>query len=392
MRYLVALFLLSAPTTHALSAQQDPPRKYESKNFSVLTDLPEEEAQELLKKLETMLGLISKYWAVPNRKQIECVVVKDLSNWANTPIDQRAIPSLRAKAGITLFDYKRRGNRVSAQAVAYAYGKTSFVQHEAVHAFSYYSFGHCGPLRYAEGMAEVGSYWVEGETRVTAPQYVTQYLRRSKRRSVKEVTTGKTARVGSWQTYAWRWALCHLLANNPNYAKRFRPLGLSMLAKKKGSFSATYGKQLKELEFEYNFFLDHVAPGFDVGRCSWDWNARFRKLKEGKSTAVEIKADQGFKPSRVRIEEGRRYKVSSRGEWKLTKDGDAVTPGDVVAPIEAVVMNGRLELGQPFDVGRAGEFTAKESGDLYLRCGDDWTKLNDNSGEATITVQLIEAD
>ena len=32
-----------------------------------------------------------------------------------------------------------------------------------------------------------------------------------------------------WQNYAWRWALCHLLVNNPNYSATFRKVGLKML-------------------------------------------------------------------------------------------------------------------------------------------------------------------
>lgn len=386
MKYFVASLLLLAST---LQARADAPRKYDSKNFIVQTDLPEDEAKQLLQKLETMLVLVSKYWAVPNRQKIECVVIKDFKNWTNTPIDERAVASLRARAGVTLADFKRRGSRVSMRAVAYSIAKTSVVQHEAVHAYSYYAFGHCGPQWYAEGMAEVGSYWVEGETRVTAPRYVTRYLSRTKRRPIREITTGDTARVGSWQNYAWRWALCHLLANNTNYSKRFRPLGLSMLAKKKGSFSSTYGNQIRELEFEYNFFLDHVAPGFDVGRCSWDWDTRFRKPKPGKTITAGIKADRGWQASKVRVQEGQRYKLSSRGEWKLTEAGDAVVPGEPTAPIAAVVMKPKLQLGEPFDVPRSGEFTAKESGDLYLRCADEWTKLNDNSGEATVAIQLV---
>ena len=45
----------------------------------------------------------------------------------------------------------------------------------------------------------------------------------------------------SWQNYAWRWALCHLLETNPNYTKKFRPLGLGMLMKQPVSFEQTYG-------------------------------------------------------------------------------------------------------------------------------------------------------
>ena len=34
-------------------------------------------------------------------------------------------------------------------------------------------------------------------------------------------------RPGDWRDYAWRWALCHLLAHDPTYADRFRALAVA---------------------------------------------------------------------------------------------------------------------------------------------------------------------
>lgn len=390
MRLLLLNLLLLLPIGSVFAQG---PQQYKSKNFDLRTDLPKEDAEELLEKLETMIGIISKYWAVRNRKQIECFVVADLKNWPANSIDQRAIPSIRSGAGITLADFRRRGSRTSIRAVAYSAARTSVVQHEAVHAYSYYAFGHCGPQWYAEGMAEMGAHWKEGATEVTAPRYVTEYLRRSKPRTVRDITAGETGKVGSWQNYAWRWALCHLLANNTNYATKFRPLGLTMLAKKRGSFSATYGKQLKEMEFEYGFFLKHMEPGFDVGRCSWDWDTRFRKLKPETSTSVTITADKGWQASAVSVEEGRRYKFKATGMWKLDDDADELTAdGDGSAlsfgRLEGVTM-ANLQLSEPFPLGTSGEFVAKESGDLYLRCRDKWTSLGNNSGEVMAIVEVV---
>ncbi|TXT16734.1 MAG: hypothetical protein FD138_4703, partial [Planctomycetota bacterium] len=47
------------------------PKEFRSANFLVHTDLPADEAQDLLKRLETMLTLISKYWGKPNKQTIE---------------------------------------------------------------------------------------------------------------------------------------------------------------------------------------------------------------------------------------------------------------------------------------------------------------------------------
>ncbi len=385
---LFLLFMIAFPL-HSAVAQS--PQLYDSKNFKLQTDLPKEDAEELLEKLETMLVLVSKYWAVPNRQKIECVVVADLRNWSGTPIDPRALPSLKANAGITFSDFRRRGNRTSIRAVAFGVARTSIVQHEAVHAYAYYAFGHCGPPWYAEGMAEMGSYWIEGDTTVTAPRHVTEYLRRSKPRKVKEITTGETGKIGSWQNYCWRWALCHLLATNKNYSKKFRPLGLAMLTKKKGSFSSTYGKQLRELEFEYGFFLKHVQPGFDAERCSWDWDARFRKLKPTKSVRFVIRADRGWQASRVRLEAGQKYKLTAEGSWQLTKDGEPVSASGTnnSGQLVGVVMT-KMKLGEPFVIGEEHEYMPRVTGDLYLRCGDAWNSLGDNSGEISVSAEKVE--
>jgi hypothetical protein len=43
-------------------------------------------------------------------------------------------------------------------------------------------------------------------------------------RTLLEIAVPGLTDAGTWQDSAWRWALCHLLANNPNYPDRFVPL------------------------------------------------------------------------------------------------------------------------------------------------------------------------
>ena len=68
-------------TVNQRPASPAAPADYRSKNFLIHTDLPAEEARDLLERLEKMLVIISTYWASPNRSVIECYVVKDLANW-----------------------------------------------------------------------------------------------------------------------------------------------------------------------------------------------------------------------------------------------------------------------------------------------------------------------
>jgi hypothetical protein len=52
-----------------------------------------------------------------------------------------------------------------------------------------------------------------------------------------------------------------------------------------------------------------------------------------------------------------------------------------------VVMNvEKFELGEPFELGADGSFSAPSDGQLYLRCRDKWGALADNKG--TLTIKL----
>ena len=107
-------------------------------------------------QLENMLRLISKYWAQPNRKTIECFVVKDLENWPPNSIPPVGLASIQGKAGVTATTVRSLGRQFDAKAVVYAYANRGTPQHEAVHAYCGQTFGRTGPLWYAEGMAEMG--------------------------------------------------------------------------------------------------------------------------------------------------------------------------------------------------------------------------------------------
>ncbi len=230
------VFLVLSPSSYAIA--QEPrsrraqeataaplgPADYQSQHFLIHTDLPPGEANELLERLETMLGLISDFWSRPPQGMIECYVVRDLANWpANSlhPVGQAAIEN---RAGITITAKIRRGNVGVAKSVVYAVADRGTPQHESVHAYCGQNFGTTGPVWYSEGMAEMGQYWRKGLTTVNCRPEIVEYLRASPTKSLNEIVNGNEVTGDSWQNYAWRWALCHLLANNPNYSDKFRPL------------------------------------------------------------------------------------------------------------------------------------------------------------------------
>ncbi len=75
---------------------------YRTRNYAVMTDLPEEEARDLMNRLETMLVLISKYWGKPNSQSIDMYVVRDESKWPPNVLSGEGLEHIRAGGGVTL--------------------------------------------------------------------------------------------------------------------------------------------------------------------------------------------------------------------------------------------------------------------------------------------------
>ena len=373
-------------------------RDYTSKNFLLHTDMSQEEAKELLMRLETMLTGISSYFGKPNSQVIEMNVVKDQKNWPNGSIHPDAIASIEGKAGITLSVTMTQRNATGqvritgAKSVVWAVADRGTPQHEAVHAYCHQTFGRTGPTWYAEGMAELGQYWRDKDYSVHVHDVVLQYLKSEDPKELTEITAPGQRTGDSWQNYAWRWALCHLLEFNSNYRTRFKPLGLSLLNDQNATFEEVYGSMAKEIGFEYEFFLRHLDQGYRVDLCSWDWKTKFTRLKGTGTATAKIDAGRGWQASRVLVKEGDKFSYSSTGEWTLAKDGTKVSAdGDDAGKGRLTgILFQDYRLSEPFELGATGDWTAPGDGNLFLRCKDEWSSIGDNSGTVSVKFKLSE--
>jgi hypothetical protein len=386
--------MIATPQRPARAADRQSPATHPSKSFLLHTDLPADEAQQLLLRLETMLGFVAGYWGRPHHGVITMYVARDIGQWPAevlAKMDPAGVESIRRGGGLTVGTVMVRGNAFRSKAVVYAVADHGTPQHEAVHAYCNHAFGGTGPVWYAEGMAEVGNYWIEGDKGVSAPQQVINYLKRTPTKSLDSIVNNPLETTGdSWQNYAWRWALCHLLGHNENYSRRFKPLGLQLLNRAKTDFWQVYGSQAEEIEFEYRLFLETIVPGYRVDLCSWDWKTRFSPAVGSRSLVSTIRADRGWQASRLLVSEGTAYEYSAGGEWslgkddqKLTADGDEGGNGKLIGAILT-----DYQLSEPFELGAAGSFTAPANGRLYLRCRDEWGSLVDNSGSLSVRLKL----
>ena len=380
---------LAAKFAH-LSNEPQKPRQIRSAHFILQTDISERQSQILLAKLERMVPLLEKYFG----KRLEGVVTgfacRDLSQF---PAD--GFPDAEGRAMIA-----RRGGLCVPKtlgrqrgAMIYCTDDHGTVQHEATHAYCSIAFGHCGPSWLAEGVAELGNYWKEDGRDVDIEPFIVQYLKQtSPRRQLLEIATPQiiTISQADWRDYAWRWALCHLLSHNPNYSGRFKPLALGLMNRQpKFSFEATYGPVAKQISFEYDFFIEHFDNGFRADLCAWQWNRKSRPLGVEGAAKAKVLAAYGWQASGVRLEAGKNYAVTTEGKWKIGGDGEEVDgDGDLrgAGRLLGVVFSD-YKLDTPFELGTNAPFTAKSSGDLYVRSNDAWHRLADNSGELAVTIR-----
>ncbi len=382
--------IVACATTSQLAAQK--PADYRSRNFVLHTDLTAAEAGELLERLETMLSLISEYWGRRLSGVIECYVVKDLNQWPDSALAPAGRAKIAAGEGITLGATMTRGNQFRSKSIVYAVAERGVPQHEAVHAYCIQTFGTTGPTWYAEGMAEMGQYWREGDSSVQARDEVIRYLRSSPPKPLREIVESGQQTGDSWQNYAWRWALCHLLANNTNYAPRFRPLGLGLLSRQDVSFEQVYGPMAREVSFEYRFFLQHVERGYRADLCSWDWSREFKPLTTpNRTVAARVLGARGWQPTGLTVAQGSQYECTAKGSWKTSKSDAAVNADgndQGVGRLVGIIMDENDQLSEPFDLGSSVTFTASGSGNLYVRCQDEWSQLHDNSGRMSIKLKV----
>jgi len=226
-----------------------PVNDFQSRHFLIHTDLTPKEADKLLKELETMLGLISTYWGRPTSGVLECYIVKDLKAWPAEMLakfEPIGLAQIRDEVGVCVSQRLTDGETFVAKSIVYSTSKDGVPQHEAVHAYCNQTFGRTGPKWYAEGMAELGQYWINGKKGVNADPLAIEYLNSRKPKSLAQLIITDSVLGGSWQDYCCWWSLCHMLENNPNYTKDFRILGNGILSGNGLSFEKVFAPKAQD--------------------------------------------------------------------------------------------------------------------------------------------------
>ncbi len=367
------------------------PRELRSDHFILYTDVSDRSANVLLAKLETMYGLVSGYYGKRPRQPIECYVVHDIKVWPPDQFEPAALRKITEPAGVTISRTNRQQGL--AKATVYSCDDHGVVQHEAVHAFCIQSFGSTGPVWYSEGMAEMGQYWKPGELAVNIDSVVISYLTNAEPKKLADIVATGQITGDSWQAYSWRWALCHLLASNPNYSKRFKQLGMNLMAEQKDSFELAYGNVAAEISFEYDQFVQNFGNGYRVDLCSWEWK-KCANISSNKRLKQTIKPNRGWQATKLQTRADVSYDFAAVGKWKITGVGDEMSAdGDQSGRgklIGAILKD--YQLSEPFELGEKGAFVAQSDGQLYVRCRDQWNGLQDNEGEMVLHLRRTQKE
>jgi hypothetical protein len=364
------------------------PRLVRSAHFAFMTDVSDREWAILSEKLERMVKALETFLGRKMAGMVEGFVARDLGKFPSGMIDEPfGIEKIRRGEGVCV--NSRLGQQRHAR--LYSCADHGVIQHECVHGICHLTFGSTGPTWLSEGLAELGNYWKEGDRAIDLPAPVVGYLQNAepKRKLLQIAVPGRTE-SGTWQDYAWRWALCHLLANNPNYSKNFVPLAIALMEEKQGaSFESTYGPLAREVSFEYDQFLNTLGNGYRSDLTAWPWNAKFQKLGSSGEVKVKIKAQGGWQASKVLVDAGAAYDITADGMWKIAAAGqslDANGEADGRGQLVAAVFSD-FTLSKEIPIGRQATLKPPTSGQLFLRCVDTWTELADNDGEVTVMIR-----
>lgn len=375
---------------------------FSSPHFLLHTDLTAREANDLLRQLEAEQKLLAAYWGRQPSGVLECYIAKNFSAWpqdVTSRMDPQGVSKIAEGAGVCIATILSTHDRFLAKSHLYSVAKDNLGAqvplHEAVHGYCQQTFGRTGPRWYAEGMAEIGHYWVAGQKGLNVPEIVIKYLHKAEPRTIESLIDATETTGGTWEDYCWWWFLCYTLENNPNYTKQFRVLGNEVLSGKHSTFQQTFSSKTNEMTFEYNLFLQHLQNGYRVDLCAIDWTRKFSPMLPGANRTISLPffAARGWQPSGLTVSAGSSYSYNATGTWKpakgaaVTADGDSNGDGRLVGMIVK-----DYALGEEFELGESGVFTAKTGGNLYLRCKIPWNKIATASGRVVVKLRLKEKD
>lgn len=398
-------------------------QRYESKHLILYTDVTPAIARELPKLVDQLYVALENYFGPlpPDREgstfQMTGYIMADKRVFRETgllPEDLRGFHHGR-----------HRGAEFWMNDQEFDYYRRHLMLHEATHCFMTITKRQITlpPVWYMEGMAELfGTHRIApdgkaafgvmphdkdafaGLGRITLVQTA---IREGRFRTLDQVLNLTANDYSENEAYAWSWAICKFLDTHPRYRKRFRELGAAQTGSEflKG-FRDKFQSDWDELRTEWALFAHQLDEGYQIEPSAITFQAGEPLTPTKSQTSVPLKADQGWQSSGVLIEQGKKYHLTASGQftlaqkpkpWVSTADGisfryfNGQPLGKLVGclnPHSATPDPAAFTMRQVFSCGADHTFIAPKTGTLYLRLNDDWSQLDDNTGEIQIKIRL----
>lgn len=392
-------------------------RKLVGQHIDLFTDLPSSaEVDELPRVFDAAVPLLEKYFELApktlDKWKVRASVMKDADKFRRVGLFPSKLPPF-------LHGYAQNRD-LWAYDQPSDYYRRHLLLHEGVHALMAEFLHGMGPPWYAEGMAELLAthHWKDGKltlkyfpaSRDEAPEWGRVKVLRDAVAAKQIPTLDEIFNYDSSAhlvvpPYAWSWAAAVFLESHPKYAKTFAGLR-QKTNEKDGQFNKEFRAGLDAdwplLSHEWQSFVSEADYGCVVDRTYFESAPRKSIDKHG--LKVILRADKPWQSSGAQIEAGSAYEIHITGRYVLRpapKKWESEPPGVTIhyhrgRPL-GMVLGAILDEASPpqslsplltgVPVGTGLEFTAKNSGILWLRVNEPASGLADNEGEFTVEVR-----
>lgn len=312
--------------------------------------------------------------------------------------------------------------------------------HEGTHAFMQWFLNGYGAPWYSEGVAELVGFhsWKDSNLklkyrardRVEADGCAR--VRRLKRdwdannlMSLGDVLAIPPKAFLDVRFYAWSWAGCDFFSRHPKTKKAFQSLKQNASIHPT-EFNVQFQKLIRpdwvELQRDWLLFLSEAEYGYEVER------GLMTEAKSAGGSKFEIKTNYSWQTTSVQVKKGDRFKISSKGEfkigphpfaflnmnrgmedetllsskkpWRCQSNGITIDYyrkqplgmliGGVFNPAEATPhaqLKGLIDF-QP--IGLSREIVASQDGVLCLRINESPAHLGDNEGVLHVVIEKLK--
>ena len=387
-------------------------QRYAGKRLVLYTDIAPELARPLPKLADELFEFQTRYFGpLPRNRegteyQVTGYIMSDRKKFQSLGLLPDDLPN---------FDHGRHlGYQFWMNDQQNDYYRRHLMLHEATHCFMTCETGrrNVPPVWFMEGMAEwCGTHFLKdgkarfgifphnkesfaGLGRITQLQNTS---RDGELETVDRLLTMLPADFKQSRHYSQSWALCTFLNQHPRWSELFLKVAIR---KTSAEFMREFNTQLRphwnEIATEFALFVQSIEDGFDIERSAINFVAGSRPTS---GITQSIDAARGWQSSRVKVEKGQQYQVTTTGRFSV-----AQKPRPWISEAQGISIRyangyplGRLVgrildpakqfASKEFSIGNASTFNAAGTGTLYLRLNDAWNALEDNKGSVSVTVK-----